>query len=85
MKDNLENELECIMPNTQLSIELEVKELVIKKQESVTQECVLSCIWNVPRVFQMTLVDTDLPILQPIHYYPLTLQHMRKEGNAYAY
>lgn len=31
MKDNLENELECIMPNILISIELGVKELVIKK------------------------------------------------------
>lgn len=45
MKDNLENELECFMPNTQLSTELEVKELVIKKQESVTQGmCAFLCL-----------------------------------------
>lgn len=37
MKDILENELECIMPNILNLSELEVKELVIKKhQQSLT-------------------------------------------------
>lgn len=33
MKDNLENELECIMPNILIFSELEVKEFVIKKHK----------------------------------------------------
>lgn len=89
MKDNVENELECIMPNTQLSIELEVKELAIKKQESVTQGMcaflylertqVFRWLWSIQISPSCSLSTTTS--LQ----WPLTLLHMRKEGNAYAY